>query len=331
MAVHRSVLGLGLIEESERFVADLLAKPAVPIYRRDVQSYREATLQAGRATARADVAVTQRSVSTGGRTVGIRQFLPSEGPRAGYLYFHGGGWVFGSASMLDAELAELCHELGIAIFSVDYRLAPEHPFPAALEDAETAALWLIHEGRGELGLGRVAIGGASAGAHLAAVALQRLAAVGEQDAFCAANLDYGIFDLSMTPSQRRGADTPRLTRADLEWYYDKVMPGSDAEGRRAPAVSPLYGDLGGMPPARFTVGTLDPLLDDSTFMAERWSAAGSAATLEIYAAATHGFSRQQSGLGALATQREAAFLAPHLGTTIDVRRTPTQQQEVSSR
>jgi acetyl esterase/lipase len=181
-----------------------------------------------------------------------------------------------------------------------------------LDDAENAARWMVGAGREELDIDRIVIGGWSAGAHLAAIALQRLTDTGAPNSFCAANFLYGIFDLSMTPSQRLGFSTPRVSRADLEWYYELVLPSSSAEERRSAAVSPLYGELSGMPPARFAVGTLDPLLDDSTFMAQRWAAAGSAATLEIYAAGAHGFARQPNGLGKLARQRETEFLAQHL-------------------
>jgi acetyl esterase/lipase len=160
----------------------------------------------------------------------------------------------------------------------------------------------------------VAIGGWSAGAQLAAIALQRLAVSGSPSVFCAANFLYGIFDLSMTPSQRLGVATPRVSRADLEWYYEMVMPSCDAEDRRNATISPLYGVLTGMPPARFAIGTFDPLFDDSTFMAERWAAAGSATTLEIYVAGAHGFARQSNGLGVLARRRESEFLAGHLAT-----------------
>ena len=306
------VLGLDLLEESERFVADLLAAGGVPIRRRDIKMHRENAMRGRVPSRHADVAVTERSVSVGTQSVGLRQFLPPGQPRGGYLHFHGGGWVFGAASINDAELAHLAHDLGIAVFSVEYRLAPENPFPAALDDAETAARWLLQDGLQNLDLGLVAIGGESAGAHLAAIALQRLAATGEPNAFCAANLVYGIFDLSMTPSQRSAIDTPRVSRADMEWYYEQVMPSSSAEDRRSAAISPLYGDLRGMPPARFAVGTLDPLFDDSSFMASRWAAAGSSARLEIYAAGTHGFARLLHGLGTLAHQRESAFLARHL-------------------
>jgi acetyl esterase/lipase len=313
--VRTVLLGAEILEESESYAASLLAASGEPIHRRDIQAHRDAALRNRVPARQADVSVSERSVSAAGQSVVIRQFLPAGRARCGYLHFHGGGWVFGAASVQDAELADLAHDLGIAVFSVEYRLAPEHPFPAALDDAETAARWLIAEGRQDLGLGLVAIGGESAGAHLAAAALQRLVAADELGAFAAANLLYGLFDLSMTPSQRQAEGTPRLSRPDLEWYYAKVMPFASAEDRRSAAVSPLYGELRDMPPARFAVGTLDPLLDDSSFMAARWAAAGSPATLEIYLAGAHGFARQPNGLGALAAQRQAAFLARHLNLT----------------
>jgi acetyl esterase/lipase len=234
--------------------------------------------------------------------------------------------VFGSASIYDDELADLSHDLGIAVFSVDYRLAPEHPFPAAIDDAHIAALWLLREGRAELDLSRLAIGGWSAGAHLAAAALQRLALSGESNEFCAANFLYGIFDLSMTPSQRIAIHTPRLTRENLEWYYDKVTPSWSSEERRSEGISPLYGDVGNMPPARFAIGTLDPLFDDSTFMAQRWATAGSPALLEIYLAGAHGLARQPNGLGHLARKRESDFLAHHFS---EVRPSPLSSEKNS--
>src|SRR5262249_1258231 len=156
--------GLDLLEESERYVADLRALGGDPIHGRDIQKHRETALRGRVPSRRADVAVTDRSVAVGTRSVVLRQFLPSRRPRGGYLHFHGGGWVFGAASIHDAELADLAHDLGIAVFSVEYRLAPEHPFPAALDDAETAARWVIDAGVRDLDLRAVAIGGASAGA-----------------------------------------------------------------------------------------------------------------------------------------------------------------------
>lgn len=312
--VRRVDLGLELLDESRRFVADVRAAAGAPIRGRDILAHRETGLRTRTASAHSDVSVRDRLVSSEGRSVRLRQTSPAKPPEAGYLHFHGGGWVFGAAAIHDAELADLAHALGIAVFSVDYRLAPEDPFPAALDDAETAARWLTSEGADELGLRRLAIGGASAGAHLAAIALQRLAVDGATSKFCAATLDYGIYDLSMTPSQRAANDAPRMSRADLEWFYEQVMPGSETLDRRSATVSPLYGDLRGMPPARFAVGTLDALFDDSVLMAARWAEAGSPATLEVYLEGTHGLSRQANGLGTLARRREAEFLADHLET-----------------
>jgi acetyl esterase/lipase len=311
-AVDTVLVGIDLVEESERYVADLVGLGGEPIHRRNIPAHREAAWNTRGASERADISVTERVVSVGDRCVEVRLFLPAGQPKGGYLHFHGGGWVFGGAALQDAELANLSHGLGIAVLSVEYRLAPENPFPAALDDAETAALWLIRHGRRELGVGPMAIGGDSAGAHLATIALQRLTVAGEPPVFSAANLLYGIYDLSMTPSQRAAVDTPRLSRTDLSWYYDKVTPPSTMEERRSAEISPLYGDMRGMPPARFAVGTLDPLFDDSAFMAARWAAAGSSATLEVYVAGTHGLARQPTGLAVLARQREFEFLAGHL-------------------
>lgn len=313
VGVQTVILGSELIDESERYAAELLALGDTPIRGRDIKDHRENGFQNRKPSRHDDVTILDRIVSVGAQSVALRQFLPLTPPRGAYLHFHGGGWVFGAANMYDDELADLSHDLGIAVFSVEYRLAPEHPFPAPLDDAETAARWFIGEGSREFSLHRAVIGGWSAGAHLVATTLQRLALTGDAEAFCAANLLYGIFDLSMSPSQRAARETPRLSREDLEWYYEMATPSLTLEERRSESISPLYGDFGAMPPARFAVGTLDPLFDDSTFMAERWAGAGSPATLEVYLAGAHGFARQPNGLGVLARQREADFLALHLG------------------
>jgi len=310
--VHTLVFGLDLLEESEKYLADQRGDNGESIRERDIQAHREKGFRNRLPSRHDEVTITDRTVTANGRSVVLRQFLPLKAPKGAYLHFHGGGWVFGASSIYDDELADLSHDLGIAVFSVEYRLAPEHAFPAAMDDAETAALWLIRDGLNELDTGWAVIGGWSAGAHLAAVTLQRLSVTGESSSFCAANFLYGIFDLSMTPSQRLAARTPRLSRADLEWYYEMVMPSSNAEDRRDAAISPLYGELANMPPARFAVGTLDPLFDDSAFMAERWAATGSATTLEIYVAGAHGFARQPNGLGILAREHESTFLTRHL-------------------
>ncbi len=144
--------------------------------------------------------------------------------------------------------------------------------------------------RAEFGTDRLVIGGGSAGGHLSVLTLLRLRdrhdALG---AIAAANLVAGAFDLGMTPSQRTSEDALIIPLATLEACYRHFLPGLDREARRDPSISPLYADLTGMPPALFTTGTLDPVLDDSIFLAGRWRAAGSHAELAIYPEAVHGF------------------------------------------
>ncbi len=146
----------------------------------------------------------------------------------------------------------------MAVVSVDYRLAPEHPYPAALGDSVDAAQWLSSTAPAEFGTTRLLIGGESSGATLAVMTLLRLRGA---VAFAAANLAFGSHDMGLTtPSQRRAIGTPVIDRRYLEVTRPLIFPGLSAEQRRDPAISPLYADLPGLPPALFTVGTLDPFL-----------------------------------------------------------------------
>lgn len=224
----------------------------------------------------------------------VRTFVPPGGAHAVagvYLHLHGGGWVLGSAFHQDVALWRLARAANVAVVSVDYRLAPEHPWPAGADDCEAAALWLIEHAAVEFGSSRLVIGGESAGAHLAVVTLLRLRdRHGLGDAFAGANLVYGCYDLGMTPSMLRWGDRNLvLSTPIVDWFADCVLPGRSREERRDPEYSPLWADLQSMPPALFTVGTLDPLLDDSLFMAARWAAAGNHADLRVYPEAIHGF------------------------------------------
>jgi acetyl esterase/lipase len=215
----------------------------------------------------------------------LRVFTPPV-VRGVHLHIHGGGWTFGSASDQDGLLWRLAQAAEVAVVSVDYRLAPENPYPAAPDDCEDAARWLVENARSQFGTDRLTIGGESAGAHLSAVTLLRLGGQG----FRAAQLTFGVFDLSMTPSQLLwGELNLSLSTPIMAWFYDQFLPDTDDVARRAPDVSPLYADLSGLPPARFVVGTRDPLLDDTLFMEARWRAAGNETSLEVVAEAAHGF------------------------------------------
>src|SRR5262249_31854888 len=153
---------------------------------------------------------------------------------------------------------------GAVVVSIDYRLAPEHPFPAAPDDAEAVAVWLLEQAEAEWGASTWTIGGGSAGAHLSALTLLRLCDPHGQDPvrrFPAAVLDAGLFDLGLTPSARRSDDALVIPRPVMDACLEYFTPGLDPEQRRQPDISPLYADLFGLPPALFVTGTVDPIID----------------------------------------------------------------------
>jgi acetyl esterase/lipase len=230
-----------------------------------------------------------RHIDGPGGQLDLRVFEPrAASVRAAYLHIHGGGWRRGSAYQNDAGNLRLADANGIAVVSVEYRLAPEHPYPAGPDDCEAAAIWLIEHAAAEFGTDRLLIGGESAGAHLSAVTLVRLRDRHGYTSFSGANLVYGIYDLAMTPSCANwGERALVISTPAVAGTLDHFVQGAD---RRDPDVSPLLADLRDMPPALFSVGTLDPLLDDSLFMAARWVAAGNQAELAVYPGAFHGFS-----------------------------------------
>jgi acetyl esterase/lipase len=236
-----------------------------------------------------------------GHAIPVR-ILRTEGREAAgtFLHFHGGGWVFGTAAEGDPFLRHIADRTGLVVASVDYRLAPENVFPAGPDDCEDAALALI-EGRltdpeGVLPGDFLAIGGESAGAHLAVLTLLRLRDRHGLTPFHAANLNAGCYDLSLTPSVRRfGAERLVLNTEDVATFVDHFLPvGLDP---RSAEVSPLYAALHGLPPAFFTCGTCDLLIDDTLFMASRWLAAGNEAELSLLAGGCHVFQGFPSATG----------------------------------
>jgi acetyl esterase len=225
-----------------------------------------------------------------------------------YLHIHGGGWAFGRAHHSDIRNEQIARHCKMAVVSVDYRLAPEQPYPAGPDDCEAVAAWLAQNARAEFGSNRLVIGGESAGGHLAALTLLRMRDRHGFSDFSGANLVYGAFDLSMTPSQRRwGEHYLVLSDGFIRWSMEGFVP--DAEQRRDPEVSPLYADLHGLPPALFTVGTLDPLLDDSLFMHARWLAAGNESELAVYPGGVHAFNAFPIALARQANTRIDEFIA----------------------
>ena len=242
----------------------------------------------------------------------LRVIAPEQQPTGVFLHLHGGGWTVSASDLQDRRLQRLARDTGMTVVSVEYRLAPEHPYPAGPDDCEAAALWLLsEEGRDAVQApGPLAIGGDSAGGHLAAATLLRLRdRHGITGAFGAAVFQYGAFDLSMTPSQRLwGERNLVLSSPIIGWFADQFLPGVDQERRRDPDISPLYAGLSEMPPAIFTVGTADPLLDDSLFMEARWRAAGHATELRVWDEAPHGFLSLPMAVSDVALAAEHDFL-----------------------
>ena len=242
----------------------------------------------------------------GGHRVALRVIVP-ENAKGVYLHIHGGGLVLGSAIAQDKMLERVAQSTGMAGASVEYRLAPENPYPAAWDDCESAALWLIKNGKSEFGSDVMTIGGESAGATLSAATLLRMRDRHGYTGFRAANLAYGNFDSSMTPSQMLAPEKGILIgKTSIKKFTEAYLPkGVDP---RNPDVSALYADLKNMPRAIFTVGTIDPLLDDTLFMYSRWIAAGNEAELAIYPGAPHAFNSFPLPQGPEANARIDAFL-----------------------
>jgi acetyl esterase len=251
-------------------------------------------------------AVTRTIPAPGGHDIPLRIIAPST-PRGVYLHIHGGGWVLGGADMQDPMLERLADATNLAVVSVEYRLAPEHPYPAGPDDCETAAAWLVRNARAEFGSDALTVGGESAGGHLAAVTILRLRDRHGYTGFRGANLVYGAFDMSMTPSQRRFGETRLVLRtSDIVQFANAFLP--TITDRRDPDISPLFADLHGLCPALFSVGTADGLLDDTLFMYARWIAARNEAELAIHPGGAHGFTLFPNRLAQQAEARMVAFL-----------------------
>jgi acetyl esterase/lipase len=207
---------------------------------------------------------------------------------------------------LNAAMIAACE---VIVVSVDYRLAVSAPLTAIMEDCLTAALWLLRGGLpGTQALPGFVVG-ESAGAHLAAATLLQLKATPTLLARIAgAVLYYGVYDLSGTASVRAaGADTLVLDGPGMVAGLRRLTPGLSDAARRQPPLSPLYGDLAGLPDALMFVGARDPLRDDSVGMAQRWSAH---ADVEIHQLpeAPHGFIRFPTAMAAAVVARTHAWL-----------------------
>jgi acetyl esterase len=206
------------------------------------------------------------------------------------VYFHGGRWVFGDLDSHDPLCRLVCRDAGVHFLSIDYRLAPEHPAPAGIDDAYAAYLWACAHA-GELGasVGHVAVGGDSAGGNLAALVAQR-AHADEAPAPALQWLLYPMTDVAArTRSTTLFADGFVLTEHDIDWFVGQYLGGSTLEPAD-PRVSPARaGNLSGLAPALIAVAGFDPLRDDGLQYGGALKAAGNAVDLRMIGSLTHGF------------------------------------------
>jgi acetyl esterase/lipase len=245
--------------------------------------------------------------------VPCRVFTPDGPASAIYLHFHGGGMIVGAPEMSDLSNVDLRDRFDLAVVSVDYRLAPEHPYPAGPDDGMAVAAWLLEHGERELGASRIIVGGESAGGYMAAVvALRMRDELDAGDRLVGANLVFGVFDWGRSASQRgrRATDGPDLLDPEgITFFTECYLPGLSDDARRDPAISPAFADLHGLPPTLMSVGTSDHLLDDTLLFATRAVAAGSEVELLVLPEMPHGFMAVPCALTALWTKRTYAWFA----------------------
>jgi len=245
-----------------------------------------------------------KNIPTSAGSLTLRIFKPDT-IRGVVLEIHGGGWSLGTAASDDIQNDIMARTCKVAVVSVDYRLAPENLFPACIDDCKAAAKWLVNNATKEFGTDKLFISGASAGAHLGAVtAIYIRDSLHAIDKVKGINLIYGCFDLSRTPSCRMATDsTLFLSKKYIDDTYELVFHGWSQQQLRNPQYSPLYADLKNLPPALFTVGTADPLIDDTYFMEARWRLAGNKTYLATYPESPHGFNFLPSQMAAIANKK----------------------------
>ncbi|MCB1692020.1 MAG: alpha/beta hydrolase [Pseudomonadales bacterium] len=221
--------------------------------------------------------------------VGVRIYKPVDADVLPCLvYYHGGGWVIGDLETHDNVCRNLARDTGAMVIATDYRLAPEHPFPAPLDDCYTVLCW-VHDNAARLGVdrARIAVGGDSAGGNLSAcVSLKARLHGGPSIAHQL--LVYPVTDSALdTESYRVNAEGYMLTRTGMEWFFGHYIGDAD---RFDPMISPLRAEnLEGQPPATVITAEFDPLRDEGEAYAEKLKAAGVDVTVKRFSGMIHGF------------------------------------------
>jgi acetyl esterase len=234
--------------------------------------------------------VEDRTIPGPAGEIPVRVYTPpGDGPFGGLVYFHGGGWVIGDLESHDPICRFLADGAGCVVVSVDYRLAPEHRFPAAVDDCWAATRW-VAEHADELGIdrGRLAVGGDSAGGNLAAVVAQ-LARDNGGPPLVFQLLVYPVTDADFSrASYTENAEAQILPTVLMHWFWDEYAP--DAAERQDPRAAPMRARrLDGLPPALVITAEYDPLRDEGEAYARRMEEAGVPVTLTRYDGVLHAF------------------------------------------
>jgi acetyl esterase/lipase len=250
----------------------------------------------------ADVRQTPRKV---GGIDGLEVTTPGADPDHVILYFHGGVYVIGSARTSVALVSDLARRTGATAITLDYRLAPEHPYPAAVDDAQAAYEGLLDSG---VAPGRIALAGESAGAGLAVATLLRLKDAGRPLPACALLMSpYADLTLSGETLAEKAAVDPLLSPVGLSLRVPDYVADADSSD---PLISPIFGDLTGLPPLLIQVGSHEVLLSDALRLAERAAIADVPVTLEVTPGVPHVFQAYAPLLdeAGAALDRASAFL-----------------------
>jgi acetyl esterase len=255
----------------------------------------------------------EHTVPVNGGQIAVREYAPAaaSGPLPALVYYHGGGWVVGSIESHEGLCERLAAISGCLVFSADYRLAPEHPFPVPLADCEAVFEWVAANAAG-LGVDpqRIAAGGDSAGGNLTAALCNSRKGAGKSLPSLQL-LIYPCTDMNFaTASCTECATGPFLTLEAMKWFRGHYLRSQDEWSN--PLASPLLAaDLSGQPPAIVVTAGFDPLADEGEAYAERLRAAGVPVTHRGYDSLIHGFANMSLIPEARAAVKEIAALLGH--------------------
>jgi acetyl esterase/lipase len=242
-------------------------------------------------------AIADVRMAVSGGDIGLRIYTPRSGgadrPWPILVHYHGAGFVAGDLDTHDGIARSLCAQAGVIVIAVDYRLAPEHPFPAAVDDAYAAVEWAVGHAREHQGdQDRIAVIGDSAGGNLAAVVCQ-LAKLRHGPPIAFQALIYPVVDFRLSPAYPSGEEFGGgeffLSTRDMEFFRSLYLPDA-AKQQHDPRASPLLAaDLGGLPPALIVTAGCDPLRDEDKAYADRLAAAGVPVEYRCFESTIHAF------------------------------------------